>query len=62
MRRLDISSEPLEKLVRLCDILDAESNGAEVNRAEALTLAEELAQFCPEIGSTLGRIAERMSA
>lgn len=49
-----------EEIELLIDLLEAEVQGRPIDRAEASRLAAKLAQLCPEIAGTMGRVNSRM--
>lgn len=50
-----------DELERIITILEAEMNGLEFDRIEALLLAERLTFTCPDIAGTLSNIMSRMN-
>jgi hypothetical protein len=51
-----------DEIDRLAQILHNEAEGLPVNRDLARSLAEYLAETCPEMRSTMERIRRRMAA
>jgi hypothetical protein len=49
-----------DEIERLAAILEAEAAGRPVDPEEGRRLAERLARACPEIASTMQRVARRM--
>ena len=55
-------SQTYDEIDRLADILSAEAEGLPVNRDLARSLAEYLAEICPEMRSSMELISRRMAA
>ena len=52
----------LADVQKLCEILAAEIDGRRIDQGEAHSLAQKLAEQCPDIAATLSSISQRMSA
>lgn len=50
----------LNDMRRLSELLEEECAGRPFDRAQAHSLASNLAETCPEMGQTMHRISERM--